>query len=128
MDTYQFSQVLGATAVAYSPGSTFIATVQADKVSIRLTTSLEPVRTWTCSSGSEASASPPVRWAIDSVQWSADGTRILAHSSKLASAWAFTLTGNEAVGRLKGVDKVEWGGEDVVSISDRVSCNIQAGY
>jgi hypothetical protein len=115
MDTYQFSQVYPATAVWPSPGSTFVATADADSVSIRLTSSLEQVRSWVCEAGDFSS-----RWCIDTLQWSPSGARILAHSSKLASAWVFDLTGDEANCRLRGVDKVEWGGEDVVSWSDRV--------
>ena len=115
MDTYQFSQVHPATAVAYSPGSTFIATALAGSVSIRLTSSLDCVRTWACHAPETTS-----RWTIDSLQWSTNGSRVLAHSSKLGSAWAFDLTSEEAICRLSGVPKVEWGGDDVVSFTDRV--------
>lgn len=59
---------------------------------------------------------------MDHLSWSSGGSRILAFSTKGSCAWVFDLSEADEVCRLTGdLVKVEWGGDDVLSWSDRVS-------
>lgn len=119
MDAYQFSEIHSASAVAFSPGSTFVATAWNASVHIRSTSNLEAVQAWQC----ESSTSSGSRWVLDGLQWSPSGSKIIAFSSKLGTAWVFDLTSREELCKLAGVDGVEWGGELIVAQSDRV-CDV----
>lgn len=125
MDTYQFSQVYRASAISFSPGSTFIAAAIEDHVMIRSTSSLDLIRTWHCSSSLEASSPGPVPQrkphAIDFLEWSSDGSRLLAFTSKGGQAWVLDLSSGEQVANLaNGITRVEWGGSSILAWSDRV--------
>ncbi|GMK58202.1 hypothetical protein CspeluHIS016_0502340 [Cutaneotrichosporon spelunceum] len=92
MDNYQFSNTYRASCVAYSPGSTFIATALKDKVHIRSTSSLESIRTWACSLPDEPSTSCLQDVTIDTLDWSPGGSFLtckvmLGHRTK--TTWLY---------------------------------------
>ncbi|WOO85743.1 WD repeat-containing protein WRAP73 [Vanrija pseudolonga] len=124
MDTYQFSQVYRASAISFSPGSTFIAAAIEDHVMIRSTSSLDLIRTWHCSSSPEAPSPGSVTQrkphTVDFLEWSSDGSRLLAFTSKGGQAWVLDLSSGEQVAHLaNGVTRVEWGGSSILAWSDR---------
>lgn len=62
LDGYDFSQSYHAHVVAYSPGTTFLATAYHDRIVVRSTSTLQIVRTWQCLPSalpSSSSVSPP---------------------------------------------------------------------
>lgn len=122
MDTYQFSKIYPATCIAYSPGSTFIATALFDKIVVRTTSTLECVRTWTCTLRDDTEGHTPDVPSIDHVEWSPGGAQILALSSATGVVWMFDLAQDGVVAKIGGdIVKAEWGEEDVLTQSERVS-------
>jgi WD40 repeat protein len=121
MDNYQFSKVYRASCVAYSPGSTFIATALLDKVSVRSTSSLECIRTWTCAApdGPSTSSTPDV--TVDRLDWSPSGGCLFAFSHARGLVWVFDLAQDHVVARVGGdILKAEWGQDDLLTETDRV--------
>nr|XP_018265096.1 uncharacterized protein I303_03279 [Kwoniella dejecticola CBS 10117]OBR87254.1 hypothetical protein I303_03279 [Kwoniella dejecticola CBS 10117] len=123
-DSYDFSQLYHASLVAYSPGTTFLATVFQNRIIIRSTSTLQIVRTWSCSHTASTSIASSSKASeghvkIDSVEWSEDGLYILAFSASAKTAWVFGLA-SEGDGQsgemakiggegIEGMIKVEWG-------------------
>ncbi|WVQ96935.1 hypothetical protein IAU59_004044 [Kwoniella sp. CBS 9459] len=121
-DGYEFSQFYHASLVAYSPGTTFLATSYLDRIIIRSTSTLQIVRTWslvnpspsvdaaassTASSSSSSSSSKRQLTAtstnkndedikVDALSWSADSMYLLAHSHHSKTAWVFGLASDGA--------------------------------
>ena len=127
---YDFSQLYHASLLAYSPGSTFLATAHLNRIIIRSSSTLSIVRTFQCLSQAQASSSKTSDLIIDQLLWSADSLYLLAFSAKAHTAWIFGLTddgpgdGGE-VGRIsgdgvEGIVRVEWGrgDRDVLTWSD----------
>lgn len=125
MDSYQFSPIHQATAVAFSPGSTFIASADGDHVQIRSTTTLGIAKTWVCAAPQPVASSSrfPEALVVDKLQWSSNGSRILASSTKSACAWVFDLAQEDQRAGLSGdVTRAEWGTDnDILAWSERVS-------
>lgn len=118
MDAYQFSQLYAGSCVAFSPGSTFLATATEDSVIVRASTTLDPVRTWTCTLP-DPSSSRAVQ--ISSLSWSPNGSRLLAQSTSAGVSWVFDLADDLQICRLSGeMTRAEWVGDDVVALSERV--------
>lgn len=134
---YDFSQLFRSSIIAFSPGTTFIATAHLNRIIVRSTANLAVVRTWLCQPSSPAAAASSSKrtssedgFPIDSIQWSDDGMYILAFSAKTSSAWVFGLV-EEGIGAcgemallagegLDGLVHVEWaqGGREVLAWSD----------
>lgn len=126
MDTYQFSKVHRAACLAYSPGSTFIATALLDKVHVRSTSSLESIRSWTCVFPEGYGSSSRQEVTIEHLAWSSAGSRLLAFSSSAGLVWVFDMTQDDVVARIGGdIVKAEWGEEDLLAQSERVSVHRQ---
>lgn len=122
MDAYQFSKVHRATCISYSPGSTFIATAVIDQILVRTTSTLECVRSWTCTLGDPSDSHNLEAPSIDHLEWSPGGSQVLAFSSATGVVWVFDLAQDGVVARIAGnVVKAEWGEEDVLTQSERVS-------
>ena len=143
---YDFSQLYHASVLAFSPGSTFLATIHNGRLVIRSTSTLSIVRTFQCllsqtslpvaSSSKDISVIP----IVDSLSWSANSLYLLAFSSKSRTAWIFGLT-EEGKGEggevariggegIEGLVRVEWGrgGRDVLAWSDHSvsSCRLRS--
>ncbi|BEI97961.1 hypothetical protein CcaverHIS631_0302600 [Cutaneotrichosporon cavernicola] len=115
MDNYQFSKVYGANCLAYSPGSTFIATALKDKVQVRSTSSLNCIRTWKCVLPDGPSTSGTQDVVIDNLDWSPSGTCLLAFSDSRGLVWVFDLAQDQVVARVGGVLQAEWAEEDLLT-------------
>lgn len=133
MSGYDFSQLYHSSILAYSPGSTFIATAHQNRIIIRSTTTLQIVRTWLCipSTPIASSSKSSAEFEIDILQWSGDGQYILAMGR--GTVWVFALAeeGNGESGEvavigegLEGCVKAEWGcrGRDILIWSDYGVC------
>lgn len=121
MDTYQFSEVHPASCVAFSAGSTFLATAVDGRIVVCSAGTLDPVRTWSCSLPDPA---PSRGVVIDSLAWSVSGSRLLAHSSTFGAAWIFDLAEDQVIAQLSGdIARASWGVDEVIALSDRVSCS-----
>jgi hypothetical protein len=135
---YDFSQLYHSSIVAFSPGTTFLATAHHGRIVVRSSATLAIVRTWLCSpqipplaaSSSMHKADSNEVGAIDQLLWSADSLYLLAFSSGAKTAWVFGLAdegdgesgeiarlGGEGV---EGLVRVEWSkiGRDVLAWSD----------
>ena len=128
---YDFSQLFHCSSLAYSPGSTFLATIHGRRLIIRSTSTLSIVRTFQCLGGAAStSKQTDTTVNIDQLLWSSDSFYIIAFSSKAMTAWVFGLTeeGNGEGGEVarlggegvEGLSRVEWGkgGRDVLTWSD----------
>jgi hypothetical protein len=119
---YDFSQLYHASVLAFSPGSTFLATIHNRRLIIRSTSTLSIVRTFQCIGGAASSSKSNDHVTFDQLLWSSDSLYVLAFSAKAATAWIFGLTdeGNGEGGEVaiiggQGVDglsRVEWGKAD----------------
>jgi len=132
LNGYDFSQLYHASILAFSPGTTFIATAYQNRIIVRSSSSLSIVRTCLCllpSSPSSSSSSRTVE-SMDQLSWSSDSLYLLAYSNKASTAWVFALT-EDGVGEegelariggegVEGLAKVEWGkqGREVLAWSD----------
>lgn len=136
---YDFSQLFHASVAAFSPGSTFLATIHNSRLIIRSTSTLSIVRTFQClspTSTASSSHNSDTYQLIDQIYWSADSLYILAFSSKSLNAWVFGLTeeGNGEGGEVarlgregvEGLVRVEWGRRDreVLAWSDYGVCTL----
>ncbi|WVF71024.1 hypothetical protein IAT40_005820 [Kwoniella sp. CBS 6097] len=119
-DGYEFSQFYHASLVAYSPGTTFLATSYLNRIIVRSTSTLHIVRTWNLthpsptasesyassstssssrnhlgassfSSGTGTSTKNDEDIKIDALSWSSDSMYLLAHSHHMKQAWIFGL-------------------------------------
>lgn len=135
---YDFSQLYHSSVVAYSPGSSFLATIHGNRLIVRSTATLAVVRSFQCLNEADPSASSatsrildePSKQSIDQISWSNDSLYLLAYSAKAATAWIFGLTdeGNGQGGEvarlggegIEGLARVEWGrgGREVLAWSD----------
>lgn len=133
MSGYDFSQLYHSSILAYSPGSTFIATAHQNRIIIRSTTTLQIVRTWLCMTSTPiaSSSKSPVEFGIDSLQWSDDGSYILAMARGIVWIFALAEEGNGQSGEvavigegLEGCVKAEWGSRsrDILIWSDYGVC------
>ena len=130
MSGYDFSQLYHSSIVAYSPGTTFIATAHQNRVIIRSTSNLQIVRTWLCATPTphaSTSKSPAAEFIIDTLQWSEDGSYILALGSGTVYIFALAQEGNGSSGEvakigegLEGCVRAEWGrgSRDILVWSD----------
>lgn len=129
MSGYDFSQLYHSSVLAYSPGSTFIATAHHNRIIVRSTTTIQIVRTWLCTPATPiaSSSKSPVEFNIDILQWSEDGSYILAMGK--GTVWVFALAeeGSGASGEvavvgegLDGCVKAQWGsgGRSILVWSD----------
>lgn len=139
MSGYDFSQLYHSSILAYSPGSTFIATAHQNRIIIRSTTTLQIVRTWLCVPPTPiASSSKSIpEFSIDTLRWSGDGHYILAMGR--GTVWIFALAeeGNGQSGEvamvgegLEGCVKTEWGtrSRDILVWSDYGVCCIAPSH
>lgn len=137
MSSYDFSPTYHSSVLAFSPGSTFIATAYIDRIVIRSTSTLQIVRTWHCLPSSP-STSKSAEIQLSSLSWSSDGLYILAHAVKSGSAWVFCLTdeGNGDSGEVakigagvEGMIGIEWGkgSRDILVWSDYGVCLTLSG-
>ena len=142
MSGYDFSQLYHSSIVVYSPGTTFIATAHQNRVIIRSTSNLQIVRTWLCSpptSHASTSKSTLSEFIIDTLQWSEDGSYVLAMGKATVYVFALAQEGNGSSGEvakigegLEGCVKVEWGrgSRDILVWSDYGVCvllEVEAG-
>lgn len=129
MSGYDFSQLYHSSLVVYSPGTTFIATAHQNRIIVRSTTTLQIVRAWLCTPSTPIASSSKTssEFHIDTLQWSDDGSYILAVAK--STVWIFALAeeGNGESGEvarvgegLEGCVKAEWGkgSRDVIVWSD----------
>ena len=120
MSGYDFSPLYHAAHLAFSPGSTFLATAHEKRVIIRSTNNLAIVRAWHLASLAPSDL-------VSSVQWSDDGLYILVFSRSAGAAWVFGLgavgEGEDGAvakimgGGVEGLERVEWakGGREVLA-------------
>ncbi|WVQ71313.1 hypothetical protein IAR50_000841 [Cryptococcus sp. DSM 104548] len=125
---YEFSHLFSANTIAFSPGTTFLATAYLNRIVVRSTASLQVVRTWACIRPPEAlassskqkagcsSAQDPVldEFLIDSLQWSRDSLYLLVYSSQVKMAWVYGIAQEGESARIggsgvEGLVRVEWG-------------------
>jgi hypothetical protein len=131
MSGYSFSQVYHASQVAFSPGTTFLATLHQNRLIIRQTSTLQVIRSFTIHPRSpstyiatstshlsrslaSSSSSKPQEITLDHLQWSNDSLYISVFSKASSSVWIFSLTeeGNGEdgeVAQISSVKRVEWG-------------------
>ena len=134
MSGYDFSQLYHSSILSYSPGSTFIATAHQNRIIIRSTTTLQIVRTWLCTPSTPIASSSKLspEFSIDTLQWSDDGSYILAMGK--GTVWIFALAeeGNGQSGEvavvgegLEGCVRAEWGSRsrDILLWSDYGVCH-----
>ncbi|EIW73103.1 hypothetical protein TREMEDRAFT_42179 [Tremella mesenterica DSM 1558] len=126
---YDFSRLFNSSILAFSPGSTFLATAYQSRVIVRSTSNLSIVRTYQCLSASQ-SAGPSrasEELSVEQLLWSSDGRYLLSYGR--GNAWVFGLAvagdgeGGEMVrigGGVEGLIKVEWakGGHEVLAWSE----------
>ncbi|WWD18198.1 hypothetical protein CI109_102648 [Kwoniella shandongensis] len=142
---YEFSQLYHSSILAYSPGTTFLATAHLNRIIIRSTSTLQIVRTWICVKPPSPTTTPslgsssrrPVdnvsstgEYSIDQLSWSGDSMYILAYSAQAKTCWVFGLAvegsgeGGEIVRvggeGVEGLVRVEWakGRREVLAWSD----------
>lgn len=125
MSGYDFSPLYHASQLAFSPGSTFLATSHGDRLIIRSTSNLTIVRTWHLATPSTSQQTGKAR-NIDSVQWSDDGLYILVFLKSSGEALVFGLAqeGDGEFGEIariqgngfEGLERVEWakGGREIL--------------
>ena len=130
MSGYDYSQLYHSSIVVYSPGTTFIATAYQNRVIIRSTSNLQIVRTWLCTPPTphaSSSKSTSAEFNIDTIQWSEDGSYILAMGRGTVFVFALAQEGNGSSGEvakigegLEGCVKAEWGrgSRDILVWSD----------
>lgn len=129
MSGYDFSQLYHSSILAYSPGTTFIATAHQNRIIVRSTTTLQIVRTWLCTPSTPVASSSKAaaEISIDILQWSEDGSYLLVMGK--GTVWVFALAeeGSGASGEvavigegLDGCVKAEWGkgSRDILVWSD----------
>lgn len=129
MSGYDFSQLYHSSIVTYSPGTTFIAAAHQNRIIVRSTTNLQIVRTWLCTPPTPVASSSktPNQFSIDVLQWSEDGTYVLAMAK--GTVWVFALAeeGHGESGEVarigegvEGCVKAEWGkgSRDILIWSD----------
>lgn len=116
METYQFSAIHEGSAIAFSPGSTFVATATKNVVYVRSAKTLQTVRQWVCAA---AEATDSV--VINDIKWSSNGSRLLAYSKLSECAWVLELSFKEPVARMEGphVD-TDWGLDDALTWTEAV--------
>ena len=122
MSGYDFSPLYRSVRSAFSPGSTFLATVHSNRLIVRSTRNLAIVRAWAIAclaAGVDGGAGPsrPRTASVDEIQWSDDGLYILAFSREEGCVWVYALAqeGNGEdgeVARIKagpeGLEGVRW--------------------
>lgn len=116
METYQFSAIYEGSAVAFSPGSTFVATATRNTVFVRSSKSLQAVRQWDCAAGDATGAV-----VIDDVKWSTNGSRLLASSKQSSCAWVLDLACDNPVAFIDvALVDTDWGFDDIRVWTDAV--------
>ncbi|WVO13051.1 hypothetical protein L204_100661 [Cryptococcus depauperatus] len=137
---YDFSHIFNASVLAFSPGTTFIATAFHNRIVVRSTSTFQIVRTWVVtvkdieasssrqgqySTTSPSSQNDPEEFEIDNLQWSGDGLYLLIHSSHAKMAWVYGLAEEIQSARIagmsvEGLSKVEWAksGREVLAWTD----------
>lgn len=129
MSGYDFSQLYHSSILSYSPGTTFIATAHQNRIIIRSTSNLQIVRTWLCVPPTQlaSSSKTTAEFTIDTLQWSEDGSYILAMGRGTIYVFALAQEGNGESGEvarlgegLEGCVKAEWGkgSRDIMVWSD----------
>lgn len=109
MESFQFSALHEATAIAFSPGSTFVATATQNTILVRSAKTLQVVRQWDCDTN-EASG----LIVIDDIKWSGNGTRLLAASKHSDCAWVLDLSCEKAIARVEAPHvRTDWGLDDI---------------
>ncbi|WVQ85730.1 hypothetical protein IAT38_007897 [Cryptococcus sp. DSM 104549] len=146
MSGYEFSQLFHASVLAFSPGTTFLATAHLNRIVVRSTASLQIVRTWACvkpteppvaasssrqgrldastlASGSTSSGSE--EFLIDTLAFSSDSLYLLVYSAQAKMAWVYGLAEEGEAARIggngvEGLSSVEWGrgSREVLAWSD----------
>ncbi|ODO12099.1 hypothetical protein I350_00885 [Cryptococcus amylolentus CBS 6273] len=135
---YEFSHLFSASTIAFSPGTTFLATAHHNRIVVRSTATLQVVRTWACTrppaplpppfnkaKPTPSTAQDPLpadEFTIDSLQWSRDSMYLLVYSSQVKMAWVYGIAQEGESARIGGMGvegllRVEWGraGRDVLS-------------
>jgi hypothetical protein len=138
---YDFSQIYHSSTLAFSPGTTFVASSHHNRLIVRSSATLAIVRTWLCrppfsppagssSSSTSRKSDPKEDLEIDTLLWSADSLCLLAFSSEARTAWVFGLAedGSGDSGEIariggegaEGLVRVEWSrtGREVLAWSD----------
>ena len=131
MSGYDFSPVYPSQTIAFSPGSTFLATAAGPRIIIRSVSTLNIVRTWLIGLDAPSASSSKSQGGstITDLQWSKDGHHLLAFSKTAQIAWVFGLADDGSgdsgeiariAGGVEGLVKVEWvrGGKDVFAWSE----------
>lgn len=120
METFQFSVINSASAIAYSPGSTFIATATGSTLLVRSAKTLQAVRHWECVAEEVSSA-----FVIDDIKWSSNGSRLLASSKSSSCTWVLDLSCPSPIARIDGPHtEAAWGVDDVLIWSDAVCSHV----
>lgn len=117
METYQFSVIHEGSAVAFSPGSTFVATATSNTVFVRSANTLQAVRRWVCAATAQAESTV----VIDDIKWSNNGSRLLASSKQSNCVWVLDLSCEDPIACVEGsLVETDWGLDDVRVWSDAV--------
>lgn len=126
---YELSQVYRHSSIPsaqFSPGTTFFAVAVNDHIIVRITATMQLVRTWQCKPPKE-STSPPsalhketlasaVEPDIKHLAWSPNSESLMAFSPRSAMIWVFDLGDPTeqpraiVTGGIEGLVKCEWSG------------------
>lgn len=128
---YDFSHLFPANALAFSPGTTFLAVAHQNRIIVRSTSTLQIVRTWECilppeattygpkelGSGSSVAEATSEAFSIDTLQWSSDSMYLLVHSKEAKMAWVYGVAQEGEAARvggmgIEGLSRVKWGKGD----------------
>ena len=113
---YIFTDVYRHTSPSscqFSPGTTFFAVAVEDHVIVRVTDTMQLVRTWACRTPQgtvDHNAKPEIRQLV----WSPDSSYIMASAPRTGTTWVFGLTDSTEHPRavvqagIEGLVRSEW--------------------
>ena len=113
---YLVTDVFRHTSIStcrFSPGTTFFAVAVEDHIIIRVTKTIQLVRTWACRSDQDSPQSL-ARPDIKQLEWSPDSKFIMACAPRSGVTWIYDLTAtNESPfavinAGIEGLARVEW--------------------
>jgi WD40 repeat protein len=101
------------SACRFSPGTTFFAVAVEDHIIVRVTKTMQLVRTWACRSDQDHGSSS-ARPDIKQLEWSPDSKYILACAPRSGLTWIFGLADVTELpvaiitAGIEGLARVEW--------------------
>jgi hypothetical protein len=100
-------------ACQFSPGTTFFAVVLEDHIVVRVTETLQLVRTWACQLEPDPNRGP-AKPDVKQLAWSPDSSFLLACAPRSGATWIFGLADTTEAPRafiragIEGLTRSEW--------------------